>query len=331
MNRKDIKKIVREVLLENRNNEIQSLENKIAGIKTTISEEFGIEENDPDSTLLSHMSPDEPDPEWHRKHARLTSLANKWETLQNQLDILNRIDPNKPSKGELERQGNYRRGERIAAATAGRAPALQETYKPSLKIILKEMFEQEEASNTPNVEFPDWLENKIKTVHGEPGQGSIFSNPDSVKNIVLQLVKEKQNEIANIANTTGTLKTNVANIGYDLVLPTEEANRLPDANTGTTTKVEGPNKIEVPLVQTSAPLSKFSTDQLTVIVRPKKDASGTVIPNEYIILSAFPGKDLPRTSEWNGKYSIIKPNAASPSSLQEGFTMSRWKKLAGII
>jgi hypothetical protein len=55
---------------------------------------------------------------------------------------------------------------RIAAATAGRAPALQETYKPSLKIILKEMFEQE---NEPTESATD--KKRIFVLVGPPSVG----------------------------------------------------------------------------------------------------------------------------------------------------------------
>ena len=49
-------------------------------------------------------------------------------------------------------------------------------------------------------------------------------------------------------------------------------------------------------VVTDRPLSDFSTDQLTVIVRPMKSEDGNPIPSKYIILSAFPGVTLQRKS-----------------------------------
>lgn len=203
----------------------------------------------------------------------------------------------------------------------------------SIKSILKELYEQEETTADPQVEFPEWLENKLRTVHGEPGQGSIFADPNSVKDAVLDVIEQNKDRIAEVASTTGTIKTDVSGIGYDLVIPTEEARELADAVMGETEKVEGPNRFRVPMVRTSAPLSDFATDQLTVVVRPKKDQSGAVIPNQYIILSAFPGKDLPRTSEWNGKYAVVIPeqSAQTEENLTESFTTYRWKRLANII
>jgi len=206
----------------------------------------------------------------------------------------------------------------------------------STKHFVNYLFEQAEPqssdSNPPNVEFPEWLESKLKTVHGQPGQGSIFKDPDSVKKLVLDLVEKESVKIPEIASTTGTIKTNVSGIGYDLVVSKEEAEKLPNAEMSETEKVEGPNKVTVPMVKTSAPIEQFSTDQLTVIVRPKKDSSGKPLPNEYIILSAFPGKDLPRASEWNGKYVIVMPNVTTSQTIAESrFDLSRWKKMAGIL
>jgi hypothetical protein len=90
------------------------------------------------------------------------------------------------------------------------------------------------------------------------------------------------------------------------------------------------------MVKTSAPIDKFSTDQLTVIVRPKKNESGSVIPGEYIILSAFPGKDLPRASEWGGKYAIVVPDSGHGKKTESAFKskevlIERWQRLAGLV
>lgn len=91
-------------------------------------------------------------------------------------------------------------------------------------------------------------------------------------------------------------------------LPIEQAKKLPGAKEIEVEKTEGPNKIKVPAITTTAPLTQFKSDELTVIVRPKKDESGIVIPNEYIVLSAFPGDpSIPRASEWGGKYAVIIP------------------------
>ena len=188
----------------------------------------------------------------------------------------------------------------------------------------------------PKVEYPDWLDKKIQTVHGEPGQGSIFTNPGSVKEKVMDLIKKNKDKIDSIATGDGTLKASVPGIGYDLVLDKEEAEKLPDAEPTEVEKQEGPNKIKVPGVKTSKPLSSFEkADQLTVIIRPKKDDAGKILPNEYIILSAFPGKDLPRASEWGDKYAVVIPGQTGTkkeSSSRDGNVLiERWQKLAGIL
>lgn len=169
-------------------------------------------------------------------------------------------------------------------------------------------FQQLAGLLTEAVEVPTWLTSKLEDVHVKPGQGSIFAK--SV-NDVLKLAQDaldKESNIDKIANSTGTLTIKSPNIGYNLVLPIEQAKSLPGAKESEVEKVEGPNKIKVPAITTTAPLSQFATDELTVIVRPKKDEKGIVIPNEYIVLSVFPGDPtIPRASEWNGKYAVIIP------------------------
>jgi len=158
------------------------------------------------------------------------------------------------------------------------------------------------------VEVPEWLKGKLADVHGKPGQGSIFAKPiDAVMKTVQQVVDGAKN-VDQVANSTGTLTVSSPGIGYNLVLPMAQALKLPGAKQGEVEKVEGPNKVKVPSVTTTAPLSQFASDKLTVIVRPKKDEAGTVIPNEYIVLSAFPGDpDIPRASEWGNKFAVIIP------------------------
>ena len=167
------------------------------------------------------------------------------------------------------------------------------------------------------VEVPAWLKGKLEDVHVKPGQGSIFAKSvDEILKLAQNLLdKTNPKELDKIANSTGTLTMNVGGAGYNLVLPIEQAKKLPGAQTSEVEKQEGPNKVKVPAITTTAPLTQFSTNELTVIVRPKKDESGTVIPNEYIVLSVFPGDpDIPRASEWNGKYAVIIPNAKTQTN-----------------
>jgi hypothetical protein len=165
------------------------------------------------------------------------------------------------------------------------------------------------------VEVPSWLASKLEDVHTKPGQGSIFAK--SI-NDVLKLAQDaldKEQNIDKIANSTGTLTIKSPGIGYNLVLPIDKAKALPGAKESEVEKVEGPNRIKVPAITTTAPMDQFKTDELTVIVRPKKDESGAVIPNEYIVLSAFPGDpSIPRASEWSGKYAVVIPGGKEEMS-----------------
>lgn len=195
-----------------------------------------------------------------------------------------------------------------------------------------------EEASSPKIEFPSWLEGKLKAVHGAPGQGSVFSNPDAIKDKVMQLLDKNASKIDSIANGSGTLTAKVPKIGYDLVISIDDAKKLPDAVESEVEKVEGQNKVTVPMVKTSAPITQFSTDQLTIVVRPKKDESGKILPNEYIVLSVFPGKDLPRASEWGGKYAIVIPSSklevgikSESAARQDIILIERWQHLAGII
>jgi len=171
-----------------------------------------------------------------------------------------------------------------------------------------------------DVEVPDWLVGKLEQVHTKPGQGSIFAKP--IKS-VLELVKShlsKMNpqEVEKIANSTGTVSLDSSGIGYDLVLPIDKAKTLKDAQQVEVEKIEGPNKIKVPAIKTSEDMGAFSTGKLTIIVRPKKDDSGNVLKGQYIVLSAFPGNpDIPRASEWGGKYAVIIPNAQMNESIRK--------------
>jgi len=159
------------------------------------------------------------------------------------------------------------------------------------------------------IEIPTWLAGKLEDVHTKPGQGSIFAKSVADVLKIAQNALDKEQNIDKIANSTGTLTIKSPGIGYNLVLPIEKAKALPGAKESEVEKVEGPNKIKVPAITTNAPLTQFKTDELTVIVRPKKDDKGTVIPNEYIVLSAFPGDPtIPRASEWGGKYAVVIPS-----------------------
>jgi hypothetical protein len=193
------------------------------------------------------------------------------------------------------------------AIISAKEKAIMESFAKTFNSIKR--IDENEINEGPNVLFPDWLITKLNDVHTKVGQGSIFAmDINKVVEIAKQVVGKEQN-IEQIANSTGTISTQVNGAGYDLVLPMEKAKTLPNAQTTTTNKVEGPTTLEVPAVKTSAPLQSFKTNQLTIIVRPMKNEAGEVIPNGYIILSVFPGNpNIPRISEWDGQYAVIIPD-----------------------
>lgn len=171
----------------------------------------------------------------------------------------------------------------------------------------------------------DWVKNHIKE-HNKPGVGSIFR-----EGITDEEITEYLNMISdNVSESGGAYQLQVPEIGFNLVLPYDEAMRLPDAQEVTTEKKEGPNVVIVPMVKTSADISQFATDELTFIIRP---SNANFLPDDmkenedvlnkinegkcFSLLTAFPGDpNIPRASEWiqtteDGqqikKYAVISP------------------------
>jgi hypothetical protein len=171
----------------------------------------------------------------------------------------------------------------------------------------------------------DWVKNHIKE-HNKLGVGSIFR-----EGITDGEIEEYINMVSDdVSEGGGAYQVDVPNIGYNLVLPYDEAMDLPDAEETTTEKKEGPNVIEVPMVKTSEDVSSFSTNILTLIIRPsnpnflpddvKGDENVLNKINEgkcFSLLTAFPGDpNIPRASEWvssedgqvNKKYAVVMPS-----------------------
>ena len=224
-------------------------------------------------------------------------------------------DVMKPSKKDpIINDPNYQELEKFGTIDKGGLMEFKYLYsnnnKNKMPQLINEARRFQKLANiiTEAIEVPSWLAGKLEDVHTKPGQGSIFAK--SV-NDVLKLAQDaldKEQNIDKIANSTGTLTINSPGIGYNLVLPIDKAKALPGAKESEVEKIEGSSKVKVPAITTTAPLTQFKTNELTVIVRPKKDDKGTVIPNEYIVLSAFPGDpSIPRASEWDGKYAVIIP------------------------
>ena len=172
------------------------------------------------------------------------------------------------------------------------------------------------SSNGNLIIVSDYVKNHIKE-HNELGTGSIFRKGITDREII-DMVEEIKNEIS---PNQSAYQIKVPRIGYNLVLPYEEAMDLEGADESSTEKKEGPNMISVPLIQTTQPLRDFETDVLTLIVRPsnpqflpedvKMDSEVMKKIEEgkcYSLLTAFPGDpNIPKASEWNGMYAVIVP------------------------
>jgi len=153
--------------------------------------------------------------------------------------------------------------------------------------------------------------------HNKIGIGSVFKKGVSDSKIV-ELVKTVGRKVS---GDGGAYQLKISGIGYDLVLPMNKANKLKDAEDGYVLKDEGPSKVKVPSVTTSQPLSDFSTNIVTFIIRKSNPQylPSDVKNNEnvnskikegncYSVLTAFPGNpDIPKASQWNNNYAVIIP------------------------
>lgn len=162
----------------------------------------------------------------------------------------------------------------------------------------------------------DYIKNHIME-HNKIGIGSIFR-----KGITEQEIKSYVEKVIDqVSEKQSAYELKIPKVGYNLVLTIDKAKKLNNAKETTVEKKEGPNTIKVPAIQTSMPLDTFKTDILTLIIRPankqflpddiksnndilKKIDEGTC----YALITAFPGDpNIPKASEWNGKYAVILP------------------------
>jgi hypothetical protein len=172
------------------------------------------------------------------------------------------------------------------------------------------------SSNGNLIIVSDYVKNHIKE-HNELGIGSIFRK-GITEGEILSMVGRIKNEVN---PSQSAYQITVPKIGYNLVLPYGEAMALEGAVESTTEKKEGPNTVIVPLVKTVQSLRDFSTDDITLIVRP---SNPQFLPEDvkmdpevmskieegkcYSLLTAFPGDpDIPKASEWKGMFAVVVP------------------------
>jgi len=182
------------------------------------------------------------------------------------------------------------------------------------------------------------------STHAEPGLGSVFAGGDFVEVIV-----DKISGLS-VSGGGGVFSVDVPGVGYNLVMPYEEAKGLKNATETTVTKKERGSDVEVPAFKTSAPLEDFKTPELSIVIRPTKDAAylPTDMKNDsevesaldsgklYSVLSAWPGGDVPPASQWGKNWAVVIPGQVgekneSSFKKDDHLLIERWQRLAGLI
>ena len=154
------------------------------------------------------------------------------------------------------------------------------------------------------------------TDHNDTGKGSVFARGIDERTLIKLIQK------APVKGQGGLYTIKASNVGYNLVLPIEEAMRLPGAVQTTVQKEERGEEVTVPAVQTTASLRDFATNQVSLVIRPTNpqwmpvDAKGVnailsdlKAGRSYSLITAFPGDpNIPLASKWGGKYAVILPS-----------------------
>ena len=185
-----------------------------------------------------------------------------------------------------------------------------------LQKLLLESTNKITGKNGITILVSDYVKKHIMT-HNKPGIGSVFKKGVTDD----QILKMVEMVSGKVSGKGGPYQLNSPGIGYDLVLPIDDAKKLKDAKEGTVVKQEGPNKIKVPSISTSQPITDFSANKVSLLIFP---SNPQFLPDDvkndesildqikqgknYSLVTAFPGHpDITNASEWNGKYSVILP------------------------
>ena len=193
--------------------------------------------------------------------------------------------------------------------------------------LLTESTDKLSSMSDDTVLVSDYVKNHIKD-HNKFGTGSTFRegiSDEEIIGFVNQVISNQE------LGDGGAFEIDVPEIGFNLVLPYQEAINLNNAEELITIKKEGPNEIEVPLIKTSQSSDDFKTNRLTLVIRKSnpqflpddvkedeellnKISDGKV----YSLLTAFPGNpNIPRTSEWNGQYAVVVPKKEEILDIQK--------------
>ena len=202
------------------------------------------------------------------------------------------------------------------------------------KYLLKEADEVIQTNNAVVI-FSDWAKGHIERGHKEPGKGSIFADFD------LSLVNQALEQIE--LNTDQAVYTiQVPDVGYDLVLPNDEAKQLENAKQTEVEKEDRQGPITVNAYTTSQPLEDFLQDSLSVVIRPTSEIQ--YVPealqkdpailqaieqgNLYSVLSAWPGRgDVPPANQWGDDWAVVIPNQDTEEIIEEAEYKGRKVKL----
>ena len=179
---------------------------------------------------------------------------------------------------------------------------------------LKESTDSVKAKNGGVILLSDWAKGHIERGHKEPGLGSIFAKFD------LGLSQKAMADV-DVSGDGGVYTIDVPGVGYDLVLPRVEAEKLEGASRVEVEKEERGQKVPVAGYTTTEPLENFKTNKLSVVLRPTTDLQ--YVPDDvkaevgsllekgvpvYSVLSMWPGRgDVPPASEWGNNWAVVIP------------------------
>ena len=173
-----------------------------------------------------------------------------------------------------------------------------------------------EAADGKIVIFAQWSKNHIEDGHKEPGKGSVYADfALGLVNKVLQQVSPDPSK--------AVYEVEVPNVGYNLVIPNDEASRLPNAKQTEVEKEDRNGPIKVNAFMTSAPMSSFLTNKMSIVIRPTDQIkfvpeslsqderiSAAIERGElYSVISSWPGRgDVPPASQWGDDWAVIIPD-----------------------
>tara|TARA_R100000908_G_C3739658_1_gene136531 strand:- start:45 stop:920 length:876 start_codon:yes stop_codon:yes gene_type:complete len=193
-----------------------------------------------------------------------------------------------------------------------------------------------ETSDGKVVIFSQWAKSHIEDGHKDPGKGSVFADfnlgliSSKLQGISLLPSEEStisspevDSEVDSSDPSKSVYEIEVSNVGYDLVIPNDEAARLPDARQTEVEKEDRNGPIKVNAYLTSAPLESFMTSTMSIVIRPTdqiKFVPETIASDEriaaaiergelYSVISSWPGRgNVPPASQWGDDWAVILPN-----------------------